>query len=199
MVIGYTRVSTNFQTVESQQYSIKEYCSYKKFKLDKFVNETISGTVPREKRVLGILCNSLQEGDVLIVSELSRLGRTIIDTLVTLEMLQNKKVEVHLIKENLVSGTLEFNMMCAVYAIIAQTERQRISERTREALRMRMANGQHIGRRKGEKPKVYKLTPYKTEIEVMINNHVSIYSIAKKYNVKWITAKNFVKNNLNLN
>lgn len=196
MVYAYIRVSTERQNFESQKYSIDRYAEYKELSVDEYLEEKASGKIPRVKRDLGRLCEKIQEGDVLIVSELSRLGRSITDTLITLDLLNTKKVSVHLIKENLISGTKEFQMICAVYAIIAQVERERISERTREALQQKIAAGQHIGHYKGFKCTNVKLTPHAEEIKQLLAEGVSIYAIAKRYNVKWITARNFIRDRL---
>ena len=196
MIYGYIRVSTEKQDFISQKYSIEKYCEYREFKNIQFVTEKVSGKVPREKRDLGKLVQQLQKDDVLICSELSRLGRSITDTLITLDILEQKEVQVHLIKENQISGTKEFSMLCAVYAIIAQTERQRISERTKEALQAKIAQGMKIGHFKGYKCTNTKLTPYKDDILQMLLNGSSIFAISKKYGVKWITARDFIRDRL---
>ena len=200
MVYAYIRVSTDKQGFDGQKYSLEKYAEYKGLKVDEWIEEKVSGKVPREKRDLGKLVARMVTGDVLITPELSRLGRTITDTLVTLDLLEQKGCIVHLIKENQVSGTTEFTMLCAVYAIIAQTERQRISERTKEALAYRKSQGMIIGHYKGYKCQNIiqnnKLTPYKQEIVELLHEGKSIYYIARKYNVTWITARNFIRDRL---
>lgn len=196
MVYAYIRVSTDKQGFDGQKFSIEKYAEYRGLKVDEWVEEKISGKVPRDKRDLGKLVARMVTGDVLITPELSRLGRTITDTLVTLDLLEQKGCIIHLIKENQVSGTKEFTMLCAVYAIIAQTERQRISERTKEALQARKAQGMIIGHYKGYKCQNVKLTPHKQEIVELLNEGKSILYISKKYNVKWITARNFIRDRL---
>lgn len=197
MVYAYIRVSTDKQDFDGQKYALEKYAAYKGLTINEWIEEKVSGKVPREKRDLGKLVAKMITGDILITPELSRLGRSITDTLITLELLENKGCEVHLIKENQISGTKEFTMLCAVYAIIAQTERQRISERTKEALAARKAQGMIIGHYKGYKCNNVKLTPYKKDILAMLQSGSSILSIAKKYKVKWITARNFIKDRLN--
>lgn len=197
MNYAYIRVSTDKQDFNGQKFSIEKYANYKDFSIDEWIEEKVSGKVPRDKRDLGKLVSRMVDGDRLITPELSRLGRSITDTLVTLDILETKGVEVHLIKENQVSGTKEFNMLCAVYAIIAQTERQRISERTKEALAAKKAAGMIIGHYKGYKCKNVKLTPYKNEIFKLLENGATILSISQKYNVKWITARNFIRDRMN--
>lgn len=196
MVYGYIRVSTERQDFLAQKFGIEKYCEFKGLEIDLWVEEKKSGTIPREKRDLGILVNKLCPGDIIISTELSRIGRSPADTLTTLELLKNKNVEVHLIKENLVSGTSTYDLMCALFAAIAGMERQRISERTKEALAAKKAQGMIIGHYKGFKCTNVKLTPFKADILNDLNNGKSIKYISDKYNVKWITARNFIRDRL---
>lgn len=196
MVYGYIRVSTEKQDFLAQKFGIEKYCEFREIKVNFWIEEKKSGTVPREKRDLGILVEKLADGDKLISTELSRIGRSPADTLTTLELLKKKNVEVHLIKENLVSGTSTYDLMCALFAAIAGMERQRISERTKEALAAKKAQGMIIGHYKGFKCTNVKLTPYADEISTYLDNGKSIKFIADNYNVKWITARNFIRDRL---
>lgn len=196
MVFAYIRVSTDKQDFTGQLYSVQKYADFRQIKIDEVIEEKVSGKVPREKRDLGQLVARMKDGDILLTPELSRLGRSITDTLITLDLLKQKHCTVHLIKENQISGTKEFDMICAVYAIISQTERERISERTKEALRAKIAQGQKIGHYKGYKCTNVKLTPYSEEITNYLLQGKSILFIANKYGVKWITARNFIRDRL---
>lgn len=196
MVYVYMRVSTNMQDFEGQVFAVKQYADFHNLKIDEVVEEKVSGKVPREKRDLGKLVSKLQKGDILITPELSRLGRSTADTVVTIDLLNKKEITVHLIKENLISGTPNYEFMTTMYAGLAAMERQRISERTKEALAARKAKGLIIGHHKGYiAPRVF-LTPYTDEIIELLNEGKSIYFISKKYNVKWITARNFIRDRL---
>lgn len=169
MVYVYIRVSTDRQEFTGQMFAVEKYADFHGLKIDEVIEEKVSGKIPREKRDLGKLVKRLQEGDVLITPELSRLGRSTADTVMTIELLNQKKVSVHLIKENLISGTPNYEFMTTIYAGLASMERQRISERTKEALRARKAQGKIIGHYKGYVCSNVRLTPYKDEIQQLLS------------------------------
>lgn len=196
MIYAYIRVSTDKQDFTGQFFAIQQYARLHGFKIDEVVEEKVSGKVPRDKRSLGLLVARLCAGDILLTPELSRLGRSTADTVTTVEILKKRQVQVHLIKEGLVSGTPNYEFMTTIYAGLAAMERQRISERTREALRARMAAGVRIGHYKGFKCTNVKLTPYKAEILTALENGKSIKFIADTYQVKWSTARDFVRDRL---
>ena len=99
MIYGYIRVSTDGQTVENQKLAIRNFCRYRRLHHVQWVAETISGTKKPEKRKLGMLISSAQDGDTIIVTELSRLGRSLMMILDVLQELLDKKVRVIAIKE----------------------------------------------------------------------------------------------------
>ena len=78
MIYGYVRVSTDKQRVDNQEYEIQRFCKKNKLKIDEWIKETISGTKKPDKRKLGGLLNKLKAGDLIICSELSRLGRSLL-------------------------------------------------------------------------------------------------------------------------
>lgn len=196
MVFAYIRVSTDKQDFTGQFFAIKQYAQLHGLSIDEVVEEKVSGKVPRDKRDLGKLVARLVKDDVLITPELSRLGRSTADTVTTVEILKRKEVTVHLIKENLISGTPNYDFMTTIYAGLAAMERQRISERTKEALHAKMAAGVKIGHFKGFKCTNVKLTPYQAEIVTALTQGKSIKYIADTYGVKWSTARDFIRDRL---
>lgn len=199
MTYCYIRVSTERQDFGGQLFSVQQYANLRNLHIDEIVEEKISGKVPKTKRDLGKLVAKLNKGDVLVTPELSRLGRSTADTVDTIDVLNRKGIEVHLIKENLVSGTPNYDFMTTIYAGLASMERQRISERTKEALKAKKAQGIQIGHVKGFKCSNVKLTPYQDEIKQLLNDGKSIYYISRKYNVKWQTARDFIRDRLKFN
>ena len=122
------------------------------------INFGISGTINFKKRNLGKLIKILSEDDLVIVSELSRLSRSMVDMYALAKIFADKKVKVYCIKENLEIGNTALGLMImTVFAFSAQIERERISERTKEALAKRKADGMKLGRPKGSKNSFYKL------------------------------------------
>ena len=99
-VIGYIRVSSTKQTVEHQKYEIEQFAKQNKIHLDKWVMETISSRQPLQKRKLGLLLDDLNDNDILISCEISRLGRSLLEVMRILEKCLNKNCQVWTIKEN---------------------------------------------------------------------------------------------------
>ena len=198
MVYGYIRVSTEEQNLENQKKAILE-----RFEVESWVEEKRSGTVDYKKRNLGGLVEQLQQGDTLIVTELSRLGRSLTMIFNIISILKEKKVRVVAIKNNfdmnsegqndIVSSVLLF-----AFGLSAQIERELISERTKQGLAVAKANGKRIGRQFGEKPRHFKLTPYKDRIKRYIAEGRTVNSMADEFKVSWLTMKNFVTVNINV-
>ena len=78
MIYGYIRVSTDKQTLENQKFEILEFCEKKNIKINKWISEKISATKKLNERKFGRLMKKLKKGDVVIVSEISRLGRNLL-------------------------------------------------------------------------------------------------------------------------
>ncbi len=198
MIYGYIRVSTGLQTVENQRFEIEQWCLKTNHqKIEEWVEETKSGTIKVEKRKLGELVQKLQKGDTLIISEISRIGRSSYMILATLEELLEKEVGVISIKENyILTNSIASKVMAFAFGISAEIERTLISQRTKEALAYKKSLGIKIGHYKGYKCKNVKLTPYTKDILHDLENGKSIYYIQNKYNVTWTTANNFIQERL---
>lgn len=155
MTYGYIRVSTDKQTVENQKIAIKKYCEENKIKKIKFISETKSGTVKIEKRLLGELLKNLQKGDVLIVTEISRLGRSINMIFNIINALIEKEIKLVAIKNNFVlaKNDLVSKVLIFAFGLSAEVERELISERTKLGLERARKNGKTLGRKKGFKVK----------------------------------------------
>lgn len=192
MVYGYLRVSTEEQNLENQKVAISE-----KYEIDEWVCEKKSGTIDYHKRNLGGLLTKLQNGDVLVTTELSRLGRSLNMIFKIIDELTNKGVRVIAIKNNFdlnpnVKNDYISSVLLFAFGLSAQIERDLISERTKQGLVVARKNGKRIGRQKGEVVYNVKLRPYQKEIEAKVKKSQSINSLAKEYNVKWSTMKKFI-------
>lgn len=200
MVYGYIRVSTDKQTVENQRSEILAFGEANNMVIDMFYNETISGTVNPEKRQLGRLLKKIDDGDILIITELSRLGRSLLMILETLELLQKRGVTIYAIKNNFTFSPDPMDITSKVisfaFGLSAEIERNLISERTKMGLKRAKAEGKVIGHYKGYKCQNVKLTKYSDDILNMLEDGASILAISKRYNVKWITARNFIRDRL---
>lgn len=150
MIYGYTRVSTEKQSIENQYFEIKNYTRDKNIKIDSFIEETMSGSVAIGNRKLGALIGSLQKDDTLIVTELSRLGRSILQVMGFLNTCIQKGVVIYSIKENFeLSDNINSKVLAFAFSLSAEIERQLISQRTKEGLARRKAEGVILGRPKG--------------------------------------------------
>lgn len=194
MVYGYIRVSTNKQTVENQRFEIEKYAARNNISIDEWIEETISGTISPTKRNLGKLISKTKKNDIIICSELSRLGRSMFMIMSILNTLMENEVLVYTVKEGYKLGQdLQSKVLAFAFSISAEIERTLISERTTEALRRRKAEGQKLGRPLGRKNNKYKLTDYKNEIINMLDAGYSKTYIYKYFNVSSATLYNFLK------
>ena len=184
MIYGYIRVSTDTQTVENQRCEINRYCKERNIKIDKYIEETISGTKEYSKRRLGILLKNIKENDILIASELSRLGRSFYMIMEILNMCLNKGVKVITIKDNFELGdNIESKVIAFAFSLSSEIERQLISQRTKEALNRLKLNGTKLGRPKGSKNKKSVITENKKMIENLRKSGMSYKKIAKKLKI----------------
>lgn len=191
-VIGYLRVSTDYQDADNQRLGILALANKNCWQVD-FVDETASGTVSYLKRELGRVVLSLKSGDILIVSELSRLGRSMLEVLQLLNDLKLKGVRVFTVKENyqLNGDEITSKVMTMVFGMLAELERDLISKRTREALSAKRAQGVRLGRPIG--PGRSKLDGKENEIRRFYEKGVGVVSLAKIYDCTHPTISNFIQ------
>jgi DNA invertase Pin-like site-specific DNA recombinase len=195
MTYGYIRVSTDKQTVENQRFEINRFCEEKATVIDKWIEETISGTKAVQERKLGKLLSKMKKNDILICSELSRLGRNLLMIMGVLNECMNRDIQVWTIKDNYRLGSdISSKVLAFAFGLSAEIERNLISQRTKEALARKKAEGVILGRPKGSKSKVTKLTGQEAEIKKLLDNHISISAIARILKVHRLTVAEFVKN-----
>lgn len=194
MVYGYIRVSSDKQTVENQRFEINRFCEKNVMIVDRWIEETISGTKDVEKRKLGTLLDGMQKDDVLICSELSRLGRNLLMIMGVLNQCMKNEVEVWTIKDNYRLGSdINSKVLAFAFGLSAEIERNLISQRTKEALARKRAEGVILGRPKGSKSKVKKLTGRDSEIQALLDKRISKSAIARILGVHRMTVTEHVK------
>ena len=138
MVFGYIRVSTDKQTVENQRYEIERFCEREGLKVEHWIEETISGTKDYQKRLLGKTLETINKGDVIICSELSRLGRTLFMIMDILNLCMKKGCKIYSIKDNYRLGDdIQSKVLAFAFGLSAEIERNLISQRTKEALALK--------------------------------------------------------------
>jgi DNA invertase Pin-like site-specific DNA recombinase len=196
MIYGYIRVSTDRQTVENQRYEINQFCEKQEIVVDKWMEETISGTKKLEERKLGKLLKKMKKDDILICSELSRLGRNLLMIMGILNECMNRDIKVWTIKDNYRLGSdINSKVLAFAFGLSAEIERTLISQRTKEALARKRAEGVILGRPKGSKSKKKKLTGHEKKIQELLDKKVSYSAIGRILGVHRLTVSNFAKEN----
>lgn len=194
MIYGYIRVSTDKQTVENQRFEITEYAKKSNLPIDQWIEETVSGTISPDKRNLGKLIQMAKSKDVIICSELSRLGRNIFMIMSILNRLMEMNVSVYTVKEGYRLGDdLTSKVLAFAFSISAEIERELISQRTKEALLRKKAEGGVLGHPKGKRNSHVKLTGREETIRQMLSAGCTKVSISKKLQVCPATLYKFLK------
>lgn len=193
MIYAYIRVSTDKQTVENQRFEINNFLKRDNLVVDKWYEETISGTKSPDKRILGDIIGRVQKDDLIICSELSRLGRSLFMIMSILNKLMEKGVRVWTIKDNYRLGDdIQSKVLAFAFGLSAEIERKLISDRTREALARKKVEGVILGRPKGRKSSILKCTNRKEEIQDMIAFRIAKTRIAKSIGVSSPTLYKFI-------
>ena len=150
MIYGYIRVSSDKQTVENQRFEINNFCRRENIKIDGWMEETISGTKSYDKRQLGRLLNKVRKDDLIICAELSRLGRNLFMIMEILNICMTKECRVWTIKDNYRLGDdIQSKVLAFAFGLSAEIERNLISQRTKEALARKKAEGAKLGHPRG--------------------------------------------------
>ena len=194
MVYAYIRVSTGKQTVKNQRYEIERYVRAQGLKVDHWVSETVSGTKSAQERKLGNLLKRLKRGDTLILPEISRLGRNLMQIMGVLNICILKRVAVRAIKEDYVlDDNINSQILAFAFGLVAQIERELISQRTREGLARRKAEGQKLGRKHGQVISKYKLSGKEEVIREMIAKGKSKAEICRRLKCSYRTLVSHLK------
>ena len=152
MIYGYIRVSTDHQTTENQRFEIQKFCEKQDLVIDCWIEETISATKDLNKRKLGRLIKRIQKDDLIIASELSRLGRNLLQIMSILHHCMNIGARIWTIKDNYRLGSdITSKVLAFAFGLSAEIERNLISQRTKEALARVRAEGKRVGRPRGSR------------------------------------------------
>jgi DNA invertase Pin-like site-specific DNA recombinase len=176
---AYLRVSTDNQDVKNQKFGLLEYSHTQNITPLQFIEDIASGTTPWRERPIGDLLDKGKIGDIVIVAEVSRLGRTILQVLEILEVAAQKGISIHIAKNRMVmDGSMQSTITATILGLVAQIEREFISTRTKEALQKRKNDGVVLGRPKGESDTL-KLDAFRDEITGYIKKGINKRAIAK--------------------
>ena len=194
MNFAYIRVSTDKQTVENQRYEILKLADEKKIQIDEWIEETISSTKKINERQLGQLLNRLKSEDIILVSELSRIGRNLMEIMRFLHDCMEQDIKVYTCKERYELGNnINSKVLAFAFGLSAEIERQLISQRTKEALARKKSEGKKLGRPKGRLSQKTKLTGKEEEIKNLLNKKISVSAIARLLGVHRLTVDRFIK------
>lgn len=193
-VIAYIRKSTDKQSFEHQEYEIKQYAQKHNLKIDRWVEESISSRKELKKRQLGKLLEELQDGDILIATEISRLGRSLLEVMGILQTCLEKNCQVWTIKESYnLKNDLQSQLLAVVFSIGVSIERSLLSQRTKTALDAKKAAGVKLGRPFGAESKKLKLSKNTKRIRDLLDKKVPKAQIARIMGVQKITLRRFIK------
>jgi DNA invertase Pin-like site-specific DNA recombinase len=194
MNYGYIRVSSDKQTVENQRFEIEKFTLKSQLNIDGWIEETISGTKAYNKRELGKLLEKIQKDDLIICAELSRLGRNLFMIMEILNICMNKECKVWTIKDNYRLGEdIQSKVLAFAFGLSAEIERDLISQRTKEALARKRAEGVVLGRPKGRESKSVKLSGHESEIRALLAQKISKCEIARIFGVNRMTVHAFTR------
>ena len=194
MIYGYIRTSTDKQNNENQHYEIEQFANSNNLKIDQWLEETISSKKDLEKRKLGKLLKKIKQDDIIIATELSRLGRNLLQVMSILHHCMNIGCQVWTLKDNYRLGAdIQSKVLAFAFGLSAEIERTMISQRTKRCLDRLRAEGKHIGRKKGSKNKSTKLSGKLDLIKTLLSQNISKTQIAKMLKVDYTTLYKFLK------
>ena len=194
MIFAYIRISTDQQTIKNQKYEILKFVDENKIHIDEWIAETVSGAKKYQDRKLGRLLKKMNSEDVLIVSEISRLGRNLMEVMSILHDCMARDIKVFTTKERYELGNnINSKVLAFAFGLSAEIERNLISQRTKEALARKKSEGKKLGRPKGSLSKKTKLTGKEEEIKDLLRNRVAVSAIGRILNVHRLTVENFIK------
>ena len=197
MTYGYIRVSTDKQTVENQRFEILQFCQKNNLQVDSWIEEQISGTLTPDKRELGKLLKSIKKGDLIICSELSRLGRSLFMIMSILNLIMEKEAKIWTIKDNYRLGDdIQSKVLAFAFGLSAEIERNLISQRTKEALELRKSRNIKLGRPKGRKNAHHLMDGLEFQVRTMHDWGMSINHIANFIGVSRNSVRKVVHRNM---
>ena len=184
MIIGYLRVSTEKQNPENQRDEIRRFAQEKVLQIDCWVVETVSGKIAHKKRKLGRLLRKMNKGDTLIVTEISRLSRSLTEIMAIMGECLDRQINIYTTKERYTfDNSINSKVLCFAFGLVAEIERNLISMRTKEALALKRAEGVRLGRRPGSDVKMQVVRDNSARIEAMLASGMTVTKICRKIGI----------------
>ena len=196
-VYGYLRVSTDKQDCDNQKVGVEALAEKLGLPIESWIiDDGVSGTKEPQKRKLGKLLRKIRTGDVIICSELSRLGRKLFMVISILEHCMKIGAKVLTAKEGYELGdNVQSKVLAFAFGLVAELEREMISKRTKEALQRRKANGKRLGRPFGSRNKKHALDGKEDKISELLNQGLSVVQAAQRLKVSSVTLYAYLKDN----
>ena len=194
MIYAYIRVSTDKQTTENQRFEISNFAKHRKLKITKWIDETISSRKELKDREFGSLLRKLKADDILIISEISRMGRNLMQIMSILNLCMERQVKVFAIKEGYELGdNINSKVLAFAFGLSAEIERNLISQRIKEALARKKAEGVKLGRPKGSKKRNPILAEHDAYIKRKLSEGAKQIDIARALKVHRHTVKDWLQ------
>lgn len=191
-VYGYVRVSSDLQNCQNQRYEIETFCKKNNLVIDEWIEEIISTRKPLKERKLGKLLSKLDKDSLLIATEITRIGRNVLEVMTILQQCLDKGCQVWTIKEKYKLGSdIQSTILSFAFSLAGQIERQLISQRTKECLKRLKDEGKHLGRPFGFTYK--KLHNRHQKIKELLDQQVPKSQIAKQLGCSWTTLHRYIK------
>lgn len=191
---AYLRVSTIQQDEENQRQGVDSKAKALGLTIDKYIIDKKSGATDPKDRNLGKLLKKLKKGDVLLVSEMSRLSRKLFTLFSIIKVLLEKEVVIYSVKDGYtLDNSIQSKILLFAFAVTAELERALIIARTKEALDRCKANGIKLGRPVGSKSSYSKLDPHRTRLMNDFRRGVTITKLSNRYGVSHKTVRNYIK------
>jgi DNA invertase Pin-like site-specific DNA recombinase len=196
MVYAYIRVSTDKQTIENQRFEISNFAKHRKLKISTWIEETISSRIDLQERAFGTLLKRLKPNDMLIVSEISRMGRNLMQIMSILNLCMEQQVKVFAIKEGYELGdNINSKVLAFAFGLSAEIERTLISQRIKEALARKKSEGVKLGRPPGSRKKKPILAKHSKYIREQLSKGAKQIDIARSLKVHRHTVKDWITRN----
>ncbi len=195
MIYGYIRVSTEHQTCANQRHEIELFAERNNIIIDRWTEEVISSRKKLQDRKLNRVLKHLKRGDILIATEISRLGRNMFEIMGILRLCLERDCQIWTLKENYRLGAdIQSKVLAFAFSLASEIERQLISERTKNSLQRLKDEGIHLGRPFGFTHN--KLKKHHHKIKRLLDKGVSKAEIARLMNCCWGTLDKYIKTHL---
>lgn len=192
MIIGYLRVSTGKQNPGNQQDEIRRFAESRNWIVDNWVTEVASGSKREQDRKLGTLLRKMKRGDTLIVTEISRLSRTLTDVMAIMGRCLQKEINLYTTKEGYTfDNSINSKVLCFAFGLVAEIERNLISMRTREALAPTQSRRRGAWPQKGQLYEVQLLTEKSAHVIRCCIRNKSVTDICKRFDLSRDTFDKF--------